>query len=59
MMEDRQDKLILLDLLADCFEGNLAQVVEGGVLKVSDWREIEALRSAMKRFKKYLREEME
>ena len=59
MMEDRQDKLILLDLLADCFEGNLVQVAEGGVLKVSDWREVEALRSAINRFKDYLREETE
>lgn len=59
MMEDRQDKLILLDLLTDCYEGNLVQVVEGGVLKVSDWREIEALRSAINRFKGYLKEETE
>ena len=59
MMEDRQDKLILLDLLTDRFEGNLVQVVEGGVLKVSDWREVEALRSAINRFKDYLKEEME
>ena len=58
-MEDRQDKLMVMILLADCFEGNMAQVVESGLLKVKDLNKVNELKAAINDFRNYLKEEIE
>lgn len=58
-MEDRQDKLMVMILLVDCFEGNMAQVVESGLLKVKDLNKVNELKAAINDFRNYLKEEIE